>query len=126
MKSKKVSSYRLLVCGSRYYTNRKKIYKVLDFMLKQIGDELMIISGGARGADTIAREWAVDRQVDHVVMYAKWKRQKRSAGPIRNRRMAKLKPHLVFAFHPNLDESKGTRDMINIARSRNIHRKVFT
>jgi hypothetical protein len=86
---------------------------------------MLLINGGAAGADTLAREWAVDRKVDHLTLYAKWEIFGKSAGPIRNRLMAKKRPRLVVAFHPNLDESKGTRDMIKVANDRGIKVKIF-
>jgi hypothetical protein len=87
---------------------------------------MLLLNGGAAGADTLAREWAVDRKVDHMTLYAKWQVFGKSAGPIRNRRMAKRKPRLVLAFHPNLDESRGTADMIKLALAREVKVKKFT
>lgn len=121
-----MSSYKVLVCGGRDYDDEAKIYHVLDAYLARIGPDMLVINGGATGADTIAREWAVDRQVDHLTLYAKWQLFGKSAGPIRNRRMARRKPRLVLAFHPNIDESKGTRDMIGVAEKLKIKTKVFT
>jgi hypothetical protein len=102
------------------------VYQVLDAYLARIGPDMLVINGGAAGADTLAREWAVDRRVDHLTLYAKWDLFGRSAGPIRNRRMARKKPKLVLAFHPDLAKSKGTRDMIGIAQRLKIKYKVFS
>jgi hypothetical protein len=121
-----MSTYKVLVCGGRGYSDREKIYHVLDSQLAKIGDKMLLIAGGAPGADTIAREWAVDRKVDHLTLYAKWDRFGRAAGPIRNRRMAKKKPRLVLAFHDDLENSKGTKDMLKVAQKMDIKRKVFT
>lgn len=118
-------AYIVLVCGGREYADRDKIYHVLDAYHGRIGPTMLLLNGGAPGADTLAREWAVDRKVDHLTLYAKWQVFGKSAGPLRNRRMAKRKPRLVLAFHPNLDESKGTRDMIGVAKARDIKYKVF-
>lgn len=118
-------SYKVLVCGSRDYSDRAQVYHVLDALYAKVGDKLMIISGGARGADELAREWAVDRKVDHLTLYAKWDRFGRAAGPLRNRRMAKRNPRLVYAFHTDISKSKGTKDMVKVAGERNIKWKVF-
>lgn len=120
-----MGAYKVLVCGSRYYNDPDKINHVLDALHARVGSRLLIISGGAAGTDDYARQWAVNRKVDHLILYAKWDLHHRSAGPIRNRRMAKKKPRLVLAFHPNLDESKGTRDMIKVATDRGIKVKRF-
>lgn len=118
-------AYIVLVCGGRDYDDRDKVYHVLDAYYGRIGPTLLILNGGAPGADTLAREWAVDRRVDHMTLYAKWQVFGKSAGPIRNRRMAKRKPRLVLAFHPNLDESRGTADMVKLAKARDVKTKVF-
>ena len=121
-----MSTHKVLVCGGRDYEDRDHVYRVLDAYLARIGPDMLLINGGAPGADTLAREWAVDRRVDHLTLYAKWDLFGRSAGPIRNRRMAKKKPKLVLAFHPNLAQSKGTRDMIKVAQKLDIKYKVFS
>lgn len=120
-----MSAHKVLVCGWREYKDQDKIYHVLDAQFAKIGDSMMLIVGGQRGADNIAREWAVDRKVDHLVLHAKWERFGKAAGPIRNRRMAKKKPRLVLAFHPDLRQSKGTKDMVWLSNSLKIKTRVF-
>lgn len=119
-------AYIILVCGDRDYSDREKIYHVLDAYLARIGPDLLIINGGATGADTIAREWAVDRKVDHLTLYAKWALHGKGAGPQRNKRMAKHRPREVLAFHPTIDKSRGTRDMVKLSKKLDIKSKVFT
>lgn len=122
-----MGTHKVLVCGSRNYNNWQKIYQVLDAQLAKVGPSLLIISGGASGADTHAREWAVDRRVDHLTLYAKWETEgRKSAGFIRNRRMASKKPKLVLAFSEDFDNSRGTRDMIGVAEKMNIKVKRFS
>lgn len=115
--------YRVLVCGDRDWDDQEAIWKYLDKIYEQWGQSMFLITGGARGADDIARDWAVANHVDHITLYAKWDTLGRSAGPRRNRRLAKLKPHLVVAFHDNLAESKGTKDMYSLAKKLEIPRK---
>ena len=116
--------YRVLVCGDRDWTDEAAIWKYLDGLYEQWGQSLFIITGGARGADDIARDWAVSNHVDHITLYAKWDLFKKSAGPRRNSRMARLNPHLVVAFHDNLAESRGTKDMVKKAKAAKIRWKV--
>lgn len=121
-----MANRRVLVCGSRDYPNRDKIFKVLDAYRARIGPRMRVISGGATGADEFAREWAVSRKVDHLILYARWDTEGRAAGPIRNRRMAKKKPKLVLAFSEDFDKSRGTSDMIRVAEKMNIKVKKFS
>jgi len=86
---------------------------------------MMVVAGGASGADEIARQWAVERKVDHQILYAKWGLQGKAAGPIRNRRMLSKKPKEVVAFHENIAESRGTADMVAVARKAGVKVKVY-
>lgn len=118
-------TYRVLVCGSRDYDNRAEVFRVLDAYRGRIGPHMMIITGGAVGADEWARQWAVSRKVDHVILYAKWEQEDKAAGQIRNRRMIKLKPKLVLAFSTHFDTSRGTADMIRVAEKKETKVKRF-
>lgn len=120
-----MKTYRVLVCGSRDYADRDQIYHVLDAYRARIGPGMFLINGGATGADTIAREWAVDRKVDHVTLYAKWDLEHKAAGPIRNSRMLKLKPKLCLAFSKDFRNSRGTRDMVKKCQKAGVKAKVF-
>lgn len=121
--------YRILVCGSRDYDDKRRIYAVLDKYLgklKQMGRPMMIISGGAAGADTIAMKWAMSRKVDHIILYARWDEEKKAAGPIRNGRMADLNPHQVTAFSKDFSRSRGTANMLKQAEKRGIKTKRYS
>jgi hypothetical protein len=43
---------------------------------------------------------------------AKWSEYGRAAGPIRNKEMLNAKPNIVWAFHDDLENSKGTANMM--------------
>jgi len=74
----------------------------------------MIISGCARGADTLGIEWAEAKGVEVARFPADWKTHGRAAGPIRNQQMLEEgKPDLVVAF----PGARGTADMIRRARA---------
>lgn len=118
--------HKILVCGSRFYNDRDMVNRVLDAQYAKRGQKMLLIVGGAVGADELARQWAVSRKVDHVVYYAKWETEGKAAGPIRNRRMLRLKPRLVIAFRVNkVGENRGTDDMCKIATEADIKVKRF-
>jgi hypothetical protein len=107
---------RILVTGSRWWSDRKAVFDALD---RAKGDlppsEVMIIHGDATGADSFADQWARKNCAPRAVFPADWRRFGKSAGPIRNRQMLKeTKPDLVLAFPK--ETSRGTWDMVNIAR----------
>lgn len=102
---------RVLVCGGRDYSDVSELYSVMDALPR---DGLVIINGGARGADRIAHNWAQDRGVETIVFPADWKRYGRSAGPLRNQRMLdEGKPDCVMAFRGG----RGTADMVRRAKA---------
>lgn len=110
---------RVLICGSRNWKHKGPIKTYLDGLHKAFGDALVIIEGGADGADRIAGEWAIDNEVEHLIYEADWETHGKSAGPVRNEKMLKEgKPDLVLGFKSGFDwffQRGGTEHMINIA-----------
>lgn len=110
---------RVLVTGDRNWTDRNIVWAVLDGLRMGIGDDpdFIVIEGEARGADTEAREWAKAWRLDYEPFPAKWDEHGKSAGPRRNLKMlVEGKPDVVLAFHGDLENSKGTKHMVTIAR----------
>lgn len=104
--------YKVLVCGSRYYSDYSK---VLGYVRKL--KDAVIISGGAKGADTLAVKAARECGLPFREYPAQWERYGRSAGPKRNAQMLEVeRPHLVVAFHWDIGSSRGTKDMVEKAR----------
>lgn len=103
---------RVLACGGRDYTDRERVYQVLDQVHAKRGIALLI-HGAARGADNLAGDWAKARGVEAAPYPADWTRDGRAAGPIRNQRMLdEGKPGGVVAF----PGGTGTAHMIRISR----------
>ena len=103
----------VLICGDRNWTDQDTI----ENYIKTLSPNSVIIHGGCRGADTIANDMAIKH--GHLVndFPAYWESYGAAAGPIRNGEMLKQgKPELVVAFHDNLENSKGTKDMIRQAK----------
>src|SRR5712675_1055591 len=112
---------RVLVCGDRKWVDKGLIRDCLHTLFAENGDYLVLIEGEARGADRLARECAEEdwNKVECPIKKfpADWNNFGRTAGPIRNQQMLREgKPDLVLAFHDDLKNSKGTKDMINRAK----------
>jgi len=108
---------RILICGDRNWTDRERI----AMFLAPLGSDTIIIEGGARGADTIAKEEAELRSFQVMEFPAQWNKYGKSAGPIRNKQMLdEGKPDLVVAFHNDIKNSKGTKNMIKQAKKAGI------
>lgn len=110
----------VIVSGDRNWKNMN----IIERELRKLPVDTVIIHGAARGADTIGKFVAERIGLKVVGFPADWKRYGRAAGPIRNQQMIdEGKPDMVLAFHENIGESKGTRDMV--ARARGIGIKVI-
>jgi hypothetical protein len=102
---------RVLVCGGRDYSDEKKVFETLDKVKDKYGDDVIIIHGACSGADDLAEKWAKDREVEYMGFPAKWKKQNRAAGPIRNKRMRDVSiPDACIAF----GGSDGTKGMCKL------------
>lgn len=108
---------KVLVSGSRDYADRDTVWGVLDDLDAETPISV-IIHGSAYGADTLAELWAKHRQVPYLGVPAKWKAQKRSAGPNRNRFMKEIVTPDVAVFFP-LPQSVGTLDMLDLIKAHN-------
>lgn len=107
------SPLRVLVCGSRTWTDRVAVERMID----QLPVGSVVIVGGAKGADTLAEVAARAVGLQCEVYPADWERYGRRAGPVRNRQMLREgQPDLVVAFHADLWGSRGTADMVRVAR----------
>jgi YspA, cpYpsA-related SLOG family len=79
---------RLLVCGSRTWTDRARLWQVLDQLVSRHGDgQVTVIEGDARGADRLAGQLARQRGWRLERYPADWTRHGKAAGPRRNARM---------------------------------------
>lgn len=105
---------RVLVCGGRDFADRDWLFAVMDKLARERGPVSTIIHGGARGADTLAGEWAASRNCPAEAYIADWASQGRAAGPIRNKRMLDAgRPDLVVAF----PGGRGTANMVRQAKA---------
>lgn len=110
---------KLLACGDRNWTRYEQLCVVLNEiaidLIAQDGKPLVVIEGGAPGADTCAWNWAMERGYEVIHCPAEWDRYGKSAGPRRNQVMLDKCPDLVVAFHADLEHSRGTGDMVRRA-----------
>jgi hypothetical protein len=116
---------RVLVCGSRTFTNEQAVEWMLEGIYQMENsstDRMMVIEGGARGADALAEAWAkgwgTEYAFPHLQFPADWETHGKRAGYLRNVQMLQQgKPDVVLAFVDKpLAESKGTAMMVKLAR----------
>jgi len=116
----------VIICGDRHWKDWDYMEREL---LERLEDGDIVREGGAAGADRMARNICEERGKVTIKTYkAKWRSYGRAAGPIRNKTMLEEDglPNEVWAFHPNLGESKGTKNMVEFAVSAGVPVTVFT
>ncbi len=112
---------KVIVAGGRDFTDYAHMCTVLDdlFFVHNTGFEVApkIISGMAKGADTLAIRYSNERGLTKILFPANWKVYRRRAGFLRNEDMLSIATHLV-AFWDG--KSHGTQHMIEIAKKKGI------
>lgn len=110
-----MDTYRILITGSRDYADYNHAHNVLIWAINNIrtlhphiaNRNIVVVHGGARGADTIVAEAAHRLGCATEKHVPDWERDKKSAGFIRNSHMISLGADIVLAFAQG--PSPGTR-----------------
>jgi hypothetical protein len=93
---------RILITGSRDWSDRTLIRNVLDKITNYGYDGSVIVHGHCpTGADAFADEWAEDCVNLGITVErhpAQWKEHGKKAGPLRNAEMVALGADVVLAF----------------------------
>ena len=108
---------RIIVCGGVDFDDYGLLKARLDELLPKY-ENVRLISGHARGADSLGERYAGENGFPIQVFPAEWKKYGRAAGPIRNRAMlkyAKEETPVVVAFWNG--KSRGTANMLKQAKS---------
>ena len=104
----------VLICGDRDWINQRAIRTML-LRLHRDG-YTTVVEGAARGADRMARFHAEQLGFEVKEFPAHWDDSGKSAGVRRNQQMLdEGRPDRVMYFHNDLDNSKGTADMVRRA-----------
>lgn len=107
---------RLLICGDRNWVDGAGIIEALRQIERAGGTIELIIEGDARGADRLGGKAAEYFELPILKYPAPWSTYGNAAGPIRNRQMLEEgKPDVVLAFHDDILNSKGTKNMMEIS-----------
>lgn len=105
---------KLLVAGGRDFDDYELLEEELSAYTIMRGREgVLIIQGGAKGADLIAKVFAIANEVEHKTVRAKWEMYGKTAGFIRNEEMWKMCDEGIIFWD---GESKGTAHSIELSK----------
>ena len=101
---------KIAVVGSRTFEDRQLLEETLSTLEEPITE---IISGGAKGADTLAQQWADQHKIPVTVFQPDWQKFGRAAGPKRNQQIIAA-CDVCIAFWDG--QSKGTKSSITLSK----------
>lgn len=105
---------RTIIAGSRHIIDMRELHNALancDWKITRV------VSGNARGADTLGEKWAEENNIPLEKYPANWGRYPRLAGHIRNSEMAENADALIALWD---GISNGTGHMIDTARRKKL------
>ena len=136
---------RIIIAGSRSFKDYKLLNQTMNKLTEKL-EKVVILVGGAEGADALGERWASDKlrpdphkyaspkkvranmkkynqKIGHYEVYrADWTKNGKAAGPIRNSKMVKSAKALV-AFWDG--KSPGTKDVIQKAKKAGLSVRVI-
>ena len=104
---------RILVTGSRDWPDYDAVLQAIREAI-QDADDVVIIHGGARGADDIADRVCEELDLPTEAYPAQWEKYGRAAGRLRNKAMVELGADVCLAFP--FGPSRGTRHCMREAK----------
>lgn len=105
---------RTIIAGSRSFNDAALLHKVCDALEPPPS---VVLHGLAKGADTLAAFWAAARGIPIEGFPAQWATHGKSAGRLRNEKMAATAERLVAFWDGS---SPGTKHMIDTARRKGL------
>jgi len=80
-----IDNAKLAIVGSRNIDDKKFVNRLLNAYRFLFNTPELVISGGARGIDTFAEQWANDNSIETKIFLPDWDKFGKSAGILRNK-----------------------------------------
>ncbi len=109
---------KVIIAGSRTINDKELVSQAIAEARFEITE---VISGGAKGVDRIAEEWAKEQGIPVRVFKPNWQKGRQGAGLANNKLMAEQADALIAVYD---GASKGTKDMIDTMRKQG--KKIYT
>jgi hypothetical protein len=112
---------KIIVAGGRDFNNYELLKEKLDELIGE-NKEIEIVSGMARGADTLGVQYANERGYEIKKFPAQWDKYGKSEGYRRNEEMANYGDTCICFWDT---KSKGTKHMIDLSNKYNLNITVI-
>jgi hypothetical protein len=119
-----METFKLIIGGGRDFSDYALLHKKVDVMLaaKRFNCQIEIVSGKAKGADTLGEQYAKENGFSLKEFPADWKIGK-SAGYARNKEMAEYADACICFWN---GKSNGTKHMIDLANAKGIPIRIIS
>lgn len=109
---------KLAIVGSREICDPTLVLKTIDILKKysQFDTIELIVSGGARGVDSLAKDYAEKNNIPCKEHLPDWDKHGKAAGFIRNEKIINEATHVIAIWD---GKSKGTKHSIKLSQSWN-------
>ena len=121
--------FKVIIAGGRDFNDFDMLKSTVDKLLKYVDkskNDIIIVSGKAKGADSLGEKYAKINNLKVESHPANWDVYGKSAGYRRNAEMAKSVSEsqgMLIAFWD--EKSRGTKNMIEISKRYNIETNVI-
>lgn len=115
--------FRVIIAGTREFRDYGTLRDTCNRLLaeKQRTHDIVVVSGTARGADSLGERYARERGYQLRRFPADWERYGKAAGYRRNSQMADNADALI-AFWDG--QSRGTKNMIEMAKKKKLEIRI--
>lgn len=108
---------KIAIVGSRKFNDYELLKNVVKDYIDDLNDvKITIVSGGSKGADTLAEQFAKELNFKMKIFHPDWEQLGRDACSTRNTQIVAFSD-IVFAFWDGI--SPGTKDSITKAKQMN-------
>ena len=118
---------KVIIAGSREFDNYDLLAKKVDFFLQnkinktKLYSNIEIVSGTAKGADTLGEKYAKERGFALKQFPADWELYGKRAGYVRNKQMRDYADICIVFWD---GKSRGSKHMIDLAKETNMPVRV--
>lgn len=119
-----MSKFKIIVAGGRSFNNYDLLEQKLDYYLSNKineGYDIVIISGTAKGADSLGEKYAINKGYEIERFPANWDKYGKSAGYRRNVDMANVADACIVFWDGT---SPGSKHMIDIANTKRLALRI--
>jgi hypothetical protein len=102
-----------IIAGPRDYFKYESLLEAIDRIDWEI---IKVVSGSARGVDSLGERWARENGIFVKQFPADWNKYGKKAGYIRNKEMADYADALLALYDHDMKRSPGTTNMIHVAK----------